>query len=53
MNFICLKQTRREILNWAFALDEQLQRTDFGGYAFVRMHLKVGWLVNVLKLVWT
>lgn len=53
MNFVRLEQTRREIFDWTFAGDIQLQRTDFGGNAFVRMQHKVGWLVILLKLVWT
>ena len=53
MNFVLLEQTRREVFDWAHAGHVQLQRTDFGGNAFVRMHHEVGWLVIVLKLVWT
>ena len=53
MNFVRIEQTWREVLDWTFAGDVQLQRTDFGGNAFVRMQHKVGWLVIILKLVWT
>ena len=53
MNLVGLEQARREVLNWANAGDVQLQRADFGGNAFVRMHHEVGWLVILLKLVWT